>query len=70
MGSSDAVRWGPAEREGRRMQAADLFEQGVRQVEVARLLGVSRQAVGSGMRRGGRVVVRRLWRGRTGPVRI
>jgi putative transposase len=28
------------------MQAADLFEQGVRQVRVARLLGVSRQAVG------------------------
>ncbi|WP_432021508.1 helix-turn-helix domain-containing protein [Streptomyces sp. 1222.5] len=42
MGSSDAARWGPAEREARRMQAADLFEQGVRQGEVARLLGVSR----------------------------
>ncbi|MEU9056986.1 helix-turn-helix domain-containing protein, partial [Streptomyces sp. NPDC048384] len=46
MGSSDAARWGPAEREARRMRAAGLFEQGVRQVEVARLLGVSRQAVG------------------------
>lgn len=52
------------------MQAADLFEQGVRQVQVARLLGVSRQASGSGMRRGGWAVVRRLWRGRTGPARI
>ena len=46
MGTSNAARWGPAEREARRTQAADLFEQGVRQVRVARLLGVSRQAVG------------------------
>ncbi|MEU6402532.1 helix-turn-helix domain-containing protein [Streptomyces sp. NPDC046985] len=46
MGTSNAVRWGPAEREARRMQAASLFEQGVRQVQVARLLGVFRQAVG------------------------
>lgn len=36
---------GAAEREARRLTAAGLFEQGVRQAEVARLLGVSRQAV-------------------------
>ena len=39
------------------MRASDLFEQGVRQVEVARLLGVSRQAVGqwhAAWREGGR----------------
>lgn len=39
------------------MQAAGLFEQGVRQVQVARLLGVSRQAVGqwhAAWREGGR----------------
>jgi len=34
-----------AEREKRRLVAAGLFEQGVRQAEVARLLGVTRQAV-------------------------
>ncbi|MEU5185446.1 helix-turn-helix domain-containing protein [Streptomyces longwoodensis] len=45
-GISKAPRWGPVEREARRMLAADLFEQGVRQARVARLLGVSRQAVG------------------------
>ncbi|MCX4598359.1 winged helix-turn-helix domain-containing protein [Streptomyces sp. NBC_01549] len=57
MGTSNAALWGPAEREARRMQAADLFEQGVRQVRVARLLGVSRQAVGqwhAAWRAGGR----------------
>ena len=36
---------GAADREARRLKAADLFEQDVRQAEVARLLGVSRQAV-------------------------
>jgi putative transposase len=39
------------------MQAAGLFEQGVRQVRVARLLGVSRQAIGqwhAAWRTGGR----------------
>ncbi|WP_406410991.1 helix-turn-helix domain-containing protein [Streptomyces sp. NBC_01614] len=44
-------------QEARRMQAADLFEQGVRQVQVARLLGVPRQAVGqwhAAWREGGR----------------
>jgi len=44
---------GAAEREARRLTAADLFEQGVRQAEVARLLRVSRQAV-SQWRGGGR----------------
>jgi transcriptional regulator with XRE-family HTH domain len=34
-----------AAREARRLQAAELFAQGHSQVEVARLLGVSRQAV-------------------------
>ncbi|MFD4144380.1 helix-turn-helix domain-containing protein [Streptomyces sp. NPDC058572] len=40
------MRRGPVERQARWMQAAGLFEQGVRQAEVARLPGVSRQAVG------------------------
>jgi hypothetical protein len=34
----------PVELERRRLQAADLFEQGLRQVRVAEALGVTRQA--------------------------
>ncbi|WP_052440134.1 helix-turn-helix domain-containing protein [Streptacidiphilus albus] len=37
---------GPVDLERRRMLAAELFEQGVKQAEIGRLLGVSRQAVG------------------------
>lgn len=45
MGAVTGRPLGAAEREARRLTAAGLFEQGVRQAEVARLLGVSRQAV-------------------------
>jgi transposase len=37
---------GPVDLERRRMLAAELFEQGAKQAEIGRLLGVSRQAVG------------------------
>ncbi|WP_103543389.1 winged helix-turn-helix domain-containing protein [Streptomyces sp. SM1] len=45
MGFSGAAVPGSRELEARRLDAAGLFEQGVRQVRVAERLGVSRQAV-------------------------
>jgi transposase len=45
MGKRNAAGEDPAMLEERRLQAADLFEQDFRQSEIARLLGVSRQAV-------------------------
>ncbi|WP_370270858.1 winged helix-turn-helix domain-containing protein [Streptomyces sp. V4I8] len=59
MGTSNAVRWGPVEREERRMQAAALFEQGVKQAEIGRLLRVSRQAVGQWQEGGREALVAR-----------
>jgi len=41
-----SARMGPVDLERRRMLAAGLFEQGVKQAEIGRLLEVSRQAVG------------------------
>jgi transposase len=45
MGAVTGRPLGAAERGARRLTAAGLFEQGVRQAEVARLPGVTRQAV-------------------------
>lgn len=45
MGLSGAAVSGSRELEARRLAAAALFEQGVRQIRVAERLGVSRQAV-------------------------
>jgi transposase len=45
MGTRTRRQLGLVEAERRRLQAADLFEQGMRQSKVAEVLGVSRQAV-------------------------
>ncbi|MER6076567.1 helix-turn-helix domain-containing protein, partial [Streptomyces sp. NPDC001817] len=45
MGTRTRRPLNPVELERRRMQAADLFEQGMRQSKVAEVLGVTPQAV-------------------------
>ncbi|MFJ7099162.1 transposase [Streptomyces mirabilis] len=45
MGTRTRGQLSLVEAERRRLQAADLFEQGMRQSKVAEVLGVSRQAV-------------------------
>ncbi|MFF3159987.1 helix-turn-helix domain-containing protein [Streptomyces sp. NPDC057910] len=45
MGTRTRRLLSPVELERRRMQAADLFEQGMRQSKVAQVLGVTPQAV-------------------------